>query len=157
MVWQPQATSLSFLTQECPLFLMPIFHARFSCEKRMTRKILDKIARYFVRQWIHNSLHRFVCVLAPEKHQHVKNKTIHVLPWITSFRSLVRWFNNYHSWLRHSSKLKANHPTRGHNIVIHANPYIILYLILLFNWFTNTASETVQSIPSINNLYFCQG
>ena len=40
---------------------------------------------------------------------------IYVLPWITSFRSLVRWFTiSFHSWLCHLWILLANHPTRDH-------------------------------------------
>ena len=45
--------------------------------------------------------------------QRVRNKIIHSLPWITIFWSLMRWFaNDFHSWLRHSWKSLANHPTR---------------------------------------------
>ena len=41
----------------------------------------------------------------------------------------MRWFaNDFHSWLRHSWKLLANHLTRDQKIVIHGNSCIILYL-----------------------------
>ena len=43
----------------------------------------------------------------------VRNKIIHSLPWITIFGSLVmRFANNFHSWLRHSWKSLANRLTR---------------------------------------------
>ena len=43
----------------------------------------------------------------------VRNKIIHSLPWITIFGSLVmRFTNDFHSWLRHSWKSLANRLTR---------------------------------------------
>ena len=46
------------------------------------------------------------------------------------FWSLVIWFtNDFHSWLRHSWKILANHFTRDQTIVIHSNSCIILYII----------------------------
>ena len=54
---------------------------------------------------------------------------IHSLPWITIFGSLVmRFANNFHSWLRHSWKLLANRLTCDPKIVIHGNSCIILYI-----------------------------
>ena len=41
----------------------------------------------------------------------------------------MRWFaNDFHSWLRHSWKSLANHPTRDQKIIIHGNSCIILYI-----------------------------
>ena len=59
----------------------------------------------------------------------VRNKIIHSLPWITIFGSLVmRFTNDFHSWLRHSWKSLANRLTRDPKIVIHGNSCIILYI-----------------------------
>ena len=45
------------------------------------------------------------------------------------FGSLVmRFANDFHSWLRHSWKLLANRLTRDPKIVIHGNSCIILYI-----------------------------
>ena len=58
----------------------------------------------------------------------VRNKIIHSLPWITIFWSLMRWFaNDFHSWLNHSWKSLANHPTRDQKslfTVTHAFFYV---------------------------------
>ena len=60
----------------------------------------------------------------------VRNKIIHSLPWITIFGSLVmRFANDFHSWLCHSWKSLANHPTRDPKLVIHGNSCIILYIL----------------------------
>ena len=60
----------------------------------------------------------------------VRNKIIHSLPWITIFGSLViRFANDFHSWLRHSWKPLANRLTRDPKIVIHGNSCIILYIL----------------------------
>ena len=62
--------------------------------------------------------------------QRVRNKIIHSLPWITIFGSLVmRFANDFHSWLRHSWKSLANRLTRDPKIVIHGNSCIILYIL----------------------------
>ena len=54
---------------------------------------------------------------------------IHSLPWITIFGSLVmRFANDFHSWLRHSWKLLAHRLTRDPKIVIHGNSCIFLYI-----------------------------
>ena len=59
----------------------------------------------------------------------VRNKIIHSLPWITIFGSLVmRFTNDFHSWLRHSRKSLANRLNRDPKIVIHGNSCIILYI-----------------------------
>ena len=59
----------------------------------------------------------------------VRNKIIHSSPWITIFGSLVmRFANDFHSWLRHSWKSLANRLTRDPKIVIHGNSCIILYI-----------------------------
>ena len=59
----------------------------------------------------------------------VRNKIIHSLPWITIFESLVmRFTNDFHSWLCHSWKSLANRLTRDPQIVIHGNSCIILYI-----------------------------
>ena len=56
----------------------------------------------------------------------VRNKIIQSLPWITIFGSLViRFTNDFHSWLRHSWKSLANRLTRDPKIVIHGNSCII--------------------------------
>ena len=45
------------------------------------------------------------------------------------FGSLVmRFANDFHSWLRHSWKLLENRLTRDPKIVIHGNSCIILYI-----------------------------
>ena len=63
--------------------------------------------------------------------QRVRNKVIHSLPWITIFGSLVmRFANEFHSWLHHSWKSLANRLTRDPKIVIHGNSCIILYVYL---------------------------
>ena len=55
---------------------------------------------------------------------------IHSLSWITIFGSLVmRFANDFHSWLRHSWKLLANRLTRDPKIVVHGNSCIILYVL----------------------------
>ena len=60
----------------------------------------------------------------------VRNKIIHSLPWITIFGSLVmRFANDFHSWLHHSWTSLANRLTRDTKIVIHGNSCIILYFI----------------------------
>ena len=54
---------------------------------------------------------------------------MHSLPWITIFWSLVmRFVNDFHSWLRHSRKSLANRLTRDTKIVIHGNSCITLYI-----------------------------
>ena len=53
------------------------------------------------------------------------------LPWIIILGSLMmRFANDFHSWLRHSWKLLANRLTRDPEIVIHGNSCIILYFLL---------------------------
>ena len=42
---------------------------------------------------------------------------------------VMRFANDFHSWLRHSWKLLANRLTRDPKIVIHGNSCIILYFI----------------------------
>ena len=70
----------------------------------------------------------------------VRNKIIHSLPWITIFGSLVmRFTNDFHSWLRHSWKSLANRLTRDPKIVIHGNSCIILYISIV------NALEILQS------------
>ena len=60
----------------------------------------------------------------------VRNKITHSLPWITIFGSLVmRFTNDFHSWLRHSWKSLANRLTRDPKIVIHDDSCIILYIM----------------------------
>ena len=50
------------------------------------------------------------------------------------FGSLVmRFANDFHSWLRHSWKLLANRLTRDPKIVIHGNSCIILYIRCHYN------------------------
>ena len=62
-----------------------------------------------------------------------RNKIIHSLPWITIFWSLVmRFANDFHSWLCHSWKSLANHLTRDRKIIIHGNSWIILYFLSVF-------------------------
>ena len=57
-----------------------------------------------------------------------KNNTL--VTGITIFGSLVmRFANDFHSWLRHSWKLLANRLTRDPKIVIHGNSCIILYFL----------------------------
>ena len=61
--------------------------------------------------------------------QRVRNKIIHSLPWIMIFVSLVmRFANDFHSWLRHSWKSLANRLTRDTKIGIHGNSCILLYI-----------------------------
>ena len=53
----------------------------------------------------------------------VKNKIMHSFPWITIFRSRVRWFaNNFHKWRSHEWKSLTNRITD-----IHGNSHIFLY------------------------------
>ena len=53
-----------------------------------------------------------------------------MLPWITIFRLLVmRFDNDFHSWLRHLWIYLVNRLTRGPKIVIHGNSCIILYML----------------------------
>ena len=81
----------------------------------------------------------------------VRNKIIHSLPWITIFGSLVmRFTNDFHSWLRHSWKSLANRLTRDPKIVIHGNSCIILYFIPV-PFFVNYS--TCTEIPSISMLW----
>ena len=70
----------------------------------------------------------------------VRNKIMHPLPWITILRSFVmRFGNNYHSWLLHSSNLLTNRPTRDLEIVIHGHSCTILYLYQhTSSWATST-------------------
>ena len=80
----------------------------------------------------------------------VRNKIIHSLPWIRIFGSLVmRFTNDFHSWLRHSWKSLANRLTRDPKIVIHGNSCIILNVITeephvlawqFWNWWTDIAA-----------------
>ena len=42
---------------------------------------------------------------------------------------MIRFANNFHSWLRHSWKPLANRLTRDPKIVIHGNSCIILYIL----------------------------
>ena len=53
---------------------------------------------------------------------------------------MLRFANNFHSWLRHSWKLLANRLTRDPKIVIHGNSCIILYI----SWFS--VNEQVRNI-----------
>ena len=63
----------------------------------------------------------------------IRNKIIHSLPWMTIFGSLVmRFADDFHSWLRHSWKSSANRLTRDPKIVIHGNSCIILYFLNLY-------------------------
>ena len=64
------------------------------------------------------------------RHNAVRNKVIHSVPWITIFGSLVmRFANNFLSWLRHVvTQSLANRLTRDPKIVIHGNSCIILYV-----------------------------
>ena len=53
------------------------------------------------------------------------------------------WFaNDFHSWLRHTWKLLANHLTRDPKIIIHGNSCIIHYI---FNQ-DNTAYTVVALV-----------
>ena len=54
--------------------------------------------------------HRFLSRIAPEKY--IENEMIYGLTWITSLWSLLTWFvDDFYSWLCHSWKSLANHPT----------------------------------------------
>ena len=67
--------------------------------------------------------------LVEKKFYKLLSRSVHSLPWITTFGSLVmRFANNFHSWLRHSWKLLAIRFTRDPKIVIHGNSCIILYI-----------------------------
>ena len=60
--------------------------------------------------------------------QRVRNKIIHPLPIFVS--RVMRFANDFHSWLRHSWKSLANRLTRDTKIVIHGNSCIILYIYI---------------------------
>ena len=77
----------------------------------MTKSAIDKY--FFV-----GSGHKIAC--------------IHSLPWITNFGLLVmRFANDFHSWLRHTWKLLANRLTRDPKIIIHGNWCIILCIFIM--------------------------
>ena len=53
-------------------------------------------------------------------------KKMHELPWITILASRVmRFANDFHSWLRHSWKALANRLTRDPKTVMQGNECII--------------------------------
>ena len=83
----------------------------------------------------------------------VRNKIIHSLPWITIFGSLViRFTNDFHSWLRHSWISLANCLTRDPKIVIHGNSSIILYIffcitiriLMSVSWYITIRDESLH-------------
>ena len=51
-----------------------------------------------------------------------------VLPIDYKLALVMRFANDFHSWLRHSWKLLANRITRDPNIIIHGNSCIIIYV-----------------------------
>ena len=56
-------------------------------------------------------------------------RIIYGLPWITMFWSWVGWFtNHFHKWHSHEWKLLVNHPRSDQKLIIHDNPYVILFL-----------------------------
>ena len=65
---------------------------------------------------------------------------------------MIRFANNFHSWLRHSWKPLANRLTRDPKIVIHGNSCIILYI------FTDAIASITHGFMQMVflNWYACQ-
>ena len=72
---------------------------------------------------------------------------------MTIFGSLVmRFANDFHSWLRHSWKSSANRLTRDPKIVIHGNSCIILYFLNENVWISIQVSLKFVRGGPINNI-----
>ena len=82
----------------------------------------------------------------------VGNEIIHSLPWKTIFGSpVMRFTNDFHSWLRHSWRSLANHLTRDQKIVIHDNSCIILYVfIYIYSPFSHSPSLVFKWITYLD-------
>ena len=85
----------------------------------------------WARQKIDGNFHRFLCVLASQKH--VRNRIIHGFPWITVFFG-YSWGNppiifTRDCLIRDNSWRITLLVTK--KIAIHGNPYIVLYHIFI--------------------------